>query len=150
MQTMRGSEFIFESVKLLNYHLHKITLKRGESYIKSPEWLQNKGATINSENDDDNCFQYVLTVALNHQNIENNAQRISNIELFITQYNWKEIDFPSHQKAWKKFEQSNKTIAINILYVPRNTKEIRPAYKSNYNCKGENKVTLLMITDGEK
>ena len=53
---MRGSEFIFESVKLLNYHLHKITLKRDESYIKSPEWLQNKGATINSENDDDNCF----------------------------------------------------------------------------------------------
>ena len=32
-----GSNFIFESVNLLIYHIHKIDLKRGKSYIKSPE-----------------------------------------------------------------------------------------------------------------
>ena len=37
-----GSNFIFESVELLNYNLHKISLKRGKSYIKSREWLENK------------------------------------------------------------------------------------------------------------
>ena len=37
-----GSDFNFESVELLDYHLHKISLKRGISYIKSPEWLENK------------------------------------------------------------------------------------------------------------
>ena len=42
-QIMRGgSNFIFESVELLNYNLHKISLKRGKSYIKSREWLENK------------------------------------------------------------------------------------------------------------
>ena len=39
---MKGSEFVFNSVDLLYYHLHKISLKRGESYIDSPKWLKNK------------------------------------------------------------------------------------------------------------
>ena len=46
-----------------------------------------------------------LNVALSHQNIENNAQRKSKIKPFIRQYNWKEIDFPSHSKDWKKLKQ---------------------------------------------
>ena len=71
-----GSNFIFESVELLDYHLHKISLKRGKPYIKSPEWLINKRATINPKNKDNKCFQYSITVALNHQNIENHPERI--------------------------------------------------------------------------
>ena len=50
----RGSNLIFDSVNLLYYHLQKISLKRGESYIGSPEWLKNKKATINPKNNDDN------------------------------------------------------------------------------------------------
>ena len=36
-ESMRGSEFILDSVNLLYYHLHRISLKRGGSYIDSPE-----------------------------------------------------------------------------------------------------------------
>ena len=68
-ESMRGSEFILDSVNLLYYHLHRISLKRGGSYIDSPEWLKNKKAKINPENSDYNCLQYVLNVALNYQNI---------------------------------------------------------------------------------
>ena len=50
----------------------------------------------------------------------------------------------------KKFEQNNKTIALNILFAPRNTKTIRIAYKSKYNHKRKNQVVLLMITNGKK
>ena len=64
------------------YHLQKISLKRGGSYIDSPEWLKNKKATINPENDD-NCFQYALTVALSYQNIKKDPQRISKIKPFM-------------------------------------------------------------------
>ena len=63
-------------------------------------------------------------IALNHQNTEKkNPQKISKIKPFIDQYNWKEIDFPSHSKDWKKFKQNNKTIALNILFIPYNTKK---------------------------
>ena len=50
----------------------------------------------------------------------------------------------------KKFNQKNDTIALNILYVPHNKKEICVKYESKYNHKRENQVNLLMITDGEK
>ena len=39
---MKGSSYIFERVDLLEYHLHKISLNRGSSYIECPEWLKNK------------------------------------------------------------------------------------------------------------
>ena len=47
---------LFESVKILYYHVHKINLKRGKSYIKSPEWIFEKGASINPKNKDSKCF----------------------------------------------------------------------------------------------
>ena len=149
-ESMIGSDFVLDSVDLLSYHLHKISLKRGKSYIDSPEWLKNKGATINPKNKDNECFKHAITVALNHQNIGKNPQRVSKIKPFIGQYEWKGIDVPSCSKNWKKFEQNNKTIALNILFLPYNTKQIRLAYKSKYNYKRNNQVILLMITDGEK
>ena len=95
----------FDSDDLLYYHLQKISLNRkGSSYIDSPKWLKNKEATINPKNNDNNCFQYALTVALNYQNIKKYPQRISKIKPFVDQYNWKEVDFLSEQKGWKKFK----------------------------------------------
>ena len=128
----------------------KISLNRKRSsYIDSPKWLKNKKATITINNDND-CFQYALTVALNYQNIKNNSERISNIKPFINQYNWKEIDLPSERGDWKTFELNNKSISLNILFVRYNTEKIRLVYKSKYNFKHENQVILLMITDGKK
>ena len=149
-ESMRGSEFIFDSVDALHYNLNKVSLSRGGSYIDSPKWLKNKEATINPKNNDDKCFQYVLTVALNYEQIKDHPERISKIKPFIDKYNWKEIDFPSHSKDWKKIVSNNKSIALNILYVPHNTEKIRHAYKSKYNLTRESQVILLMITDGEK
>ena len=89
-------------------------------------------------------------VALNQEKIFKNLQRTSKIEAFIGQYNWERIDFPSHSKDWKKFEQDNKTIALNILFAPYNTKQISHAHISKYNYKQYNQVILLMITDDKK
>ena len=76
---------------------------------------------------------------------------MSNLESFIDQYDSKETDCPSHPaKDFKKFELNNKSIALNILFVPYNTEKIRLTYKSKYNFKRENQVILLMITDGKK
>ena len=41
-EKMRGSEFNFDVVNLLHYDLNKISLNRGGSYIKSPDWLNGK------------------------------------------------------------------------------------------------------------
>ena len=57
LKNIKGSDFVFESVDLLDYKLHRVRLKRGGSYIKSPKWLENKKATINPKNEnDDECL----------------------------------------------------------------------------------------------
>ena len=53
-------------------------------------------------------------------------------------------------KDWKKLEQNNKSIALNILFVSYNSEEITLAYKSEHNFKRKNQVILLMINDGVK
>ena len=83
-----------------------------------------------------------LTVALNYGKIKNHPERAKNIEPFIYQYNWDEINFPSDQKDSKEFESNNKSITLNVLYVSNNNKKIRHAYKSKYNLKHENQVIL--------
>ena len=77
-----------------------------------------------------------------------NSQRISKIKPFIEEYNWKDINFPSTSKDWKKFELNNE-VALNILYVPHSTKEIEIAYKSKHNLTRETQIILLMISNGE-
>ena len=90
---------------------------------------------MNPKNNDDKCFQYALTIALNYQNIKKVPPRTSKITTFIDQYNWKEID-------WKNFELNNKSIAFNVLLVLYNTEKIRLAYKSKYNSRCKNQVVL--------
>ena len=149
-EKMKGREFIYDSVELLHYKLHKISLNRGGSYIDSPEWLKSKKATTNPKNNDDKCFQYAVTVALNYQNIKYNPKTINNINPFMNQYDWKEIEFPSHKKDWTKFESNNNSIALDVLYFPHNSEKIRPAYVSKHNFNRKNQVILFMITDNKK
>ena len=149
-EKMRGSDFEFDGVNLLYYDFNKISLNRGGSYIESPKWIKNKFSTVNPKNNDYKCFQYAITVALNHDKINKHPQRVSKIKPFIDQYNWNDIDFPSTSKDWKKFELNNELIALNILYVPHKTGKIHLAYKSKHNLTREKQVVLLMITDGEK
>ena len=80
-----GSNFAFKSVDLLPHYIYKTSLKREKLYIKSPEWILNKKATINPKNKDNICFQCSITFALNHRNTGNHPERISSMKPFIDQ-----------------------------------------------------------------
>ena len=109
------------------------------SELNSLGWLRGKKeAIINGDND----FQNVLNDALNYQNIETDPERISKLKPYINKYNWEGIEFPVGPKDWIKFERNNKTIALNILFVPHNTKTIIVAYRSEYNHKCKKQVIL--------
>ena len=125
-------------------------MNRGGSYIELAKLIKDKRSIINPKNNDYKCFQYAITVVLNHDEINRNLQRISKIKPFIEQYNWNSIEFPATSKDWKKFELNNESIAFNILYVPHSTTKIQVACKSKHNLTFDKQVNLLMITDGEK
>ena len=127
-KSMKGKKFIFDTVDLFDCKFHKISLNCGRSYIDSPEWLKTKKAGLNLKNNNDKCFQYAITIALNYEQIKRHSERISKIKPFINQYNWKEIDFLPDKIEWKKFESNNKSFVLNILYVPYNTENMEHAY----------------------
>ena len=110
---MKRSEFEFDGVNFLYYDFNKISLNRGGSFIDSPKWLKDKKSTINTKNNDDKCFQYAVTLALNLDKIKKDPQRISKIKPFIDQYNWKDKDFPSASKDWRKFDLRQTSNFIN-------------------------------------
>ena len=89
----RGSEFIPDSVKLLEYELHKIDIIEAESYLVSPDWIANRKATINPKNEKGNkCFQCSIIAGLNYNIIkEKELKKLLNFQRVDT-------DFPSHQR----------------------------------------------------
>ena len=146
---MKGSNYIFNRIELLEYHFHKITLNRGSSYLPILSWVPNKKCTLNPQNKKDNlCFVYAIVLALNYHKISRDHQRISNIIPFTPNYNWNEIHFPAGSKEYTAFEKYNDTIALNIFYVPHKEIDIRPVYISKFNKTREYHANLLMITDG--
>ena len=94
-------------------------------------------------------FSICCNPSININSIDKYQQRITKIKPFIDNYNWNDINFPAIKKDWNKFELNNKNVALNILYVPFNTKKVEIAYKSKYNLIRDNQVILLMISNGE-
>ena len=151
LKLRNGSDYEYDSVEVLGIRFHTIDLRRGSSYIKSPDWIKNKGATINPKNTKGNrCFLYAVVAALNHKKITHHPERINNLIPFIPEYNWDGTDFPAGKKEWKTFERNNKDIALNILSVPYIKEDIVIQYGSKYNSARKDQVTLLMITDNKK
>ena len=66
-----------------------MNFKRGGSYIDSSDWIKIRKTTNNPINKNGKkCFQYAITVALNHEEIEKNPERIIKIKPFVDNYNW--------------------------------------------------------------
>ena len=76
------------------YECHTIDFKRGALYWLSR--VDKKEKTIISlKNEDDKCFRYAVTVALNCGEVESHSERSSNVKPFMNKYNSKGINLPS-------------------------------------------------------
>ena len=96
LESMKGSEFVFDYVHLMCYKCHKINPNHVGSYVYSPSWTQNKITTINPINKKDNkCFQYAITIALNYEETGKHAERKTKVKPFINKYKLERINFPS-------------------------------------------------------
>ena len=144
-----SSSFADESAEECNVQFNKIDLRHGASYIDSPEWLKPKKATINPKNTKDvYCFMYAGTIALHHNQLGTNPERISKkLSIYTQFFNWHEIDFAASHEDYTLFEQLNEDIAVNILYRPYKEINICPEYISKGNFGRKNQRVLLKTTD---
>ena len=130
----------------MDYKFHRVRLRRGGSYVKSPEWLANKKATINPKNKNNNeCSRWSKICALNYNEIM--KKEFENIFKNI-KHEYK--DFSWQKRDRENFEQNNESIALYVLFLSQDNEEITLVYKSEHNLEQENKVLLLMINDDEK
>ena len=84
LKLMKGSDFVFDNIRLLYHKCHKINLNRGGSYIDSLDWIRNEKPKINPVKKKGNrCFQFAVTVALNHEEIKKDPQRITKFKPFM-------------------------------------------------------------------
>ena len=88
------SGFTLDRIMHLDIDFHKLELTRGSSYIELPKWIGEKKAVINPKNKDEECFKWAILAALHHEEIGNNPERISKLQPFVDQYNWKGLKFP--------------------------------------------------------
>ena len=146
-----SSSFVYESVEECNIHFHKIDLRRGSSFIDTPEWLKNKKATINPQNaNNPYCFMYAIAIALFHEGLGNNPGRVSKILIeYVNAFNWHEIDFPASYDDYALLEKLKDAVALNILYVHLNEANICPEYISKCNFGKKHQVVLVKIDDEE-
>ena len=106
MKKIKGSDFVFESVELMDYKLHRVRLRRGGSYIKSRKCLENKKAIINPKNkNDDECLRWSTICALYYS--ETMKKEFENIFKNI-KHEYK--DFSSQKRDWEHFEQNHESI----------------------------------------
>ena len=87
-------------------------------------------------------------IALNHENISNNPQRIANLVPFIPQYNLDDINFPASYKEYTTFEKNSRGIALSMLFIEHKTQEIRQSYILKHNKTRNTHANLLMIRNG--
>ena len=146
MKTIKESDFVFESVELMDYKPHRIRLRRGGSFVKSPEWLANRKEAINPKNKNDyECLRWSIISALNYYEIMKKE-----FENIFKKIKHEDKDFSSHQRDCENFEQNNESVALNVKFSSQNSEEITLLYKSEHNLERENNVLLLMINDYEK
>ena len=108
-QIISGSKFNFENVELMDYKLYRVRLRRRGSYMKSPEWLLHKGATINPTNkNDDECLRWSTISALNY----NKVMKKELMKTYLKKLNMK-IKIFHHSKETGKI--LNKTVSQSLL-----------------------------------
>ena len=86
-----------------------------------------------------------------HKELRHNLDQINNnLKESVKRLNWKNIDFPASVHDYAFFEKNNEDIALNVLYVSTNTKQVRQEYISIHNFTKNKQVVLLKISYNEK
>ena len=142
----RGSNWRFKEVKKLEINTAEFVPLSGKSYIPLPDVLAKKKAIINMQNEDDQCFKWCVTRALNP--VKDHAERITKLlKEQSEKLCWKDIKFPVNLRDIDKFERNNPTVSINVYGVEDNKKEIYPLrIAENQTCSGR-VIDLLLISE---
>ncbi len=101
-----GSGWRLKSINGLEIGVTKFDPLSGSGYSKLPPFVAKKKTVINMKNEDDQCFKWAVTRALNP--IGKNPDRITKeLREQVEKYDWEGITFPTKVKDIKVWEKNN-------------------------------------------
>ena len=101
-----GSGWQLYSIKGLDVSVVRFNPLDGSGYSKLPPLISNKNSIVNMKNDDDQCFKWAVTRALNP--VDNHPERITKeLKKQAEEINWEGITFPTKVKDISIWEKSN-------------------------------------------
>ena len=126
------------------YHYEAI---RAKGYIKLPDWINNKKATINIQNDDDRCFIYCLGRRFDDHPEKNHLERVNeHLKKVCGELAFDKIKTPVTKDDFGKIEEKF-NITIN-LYGHASGNTIYPIRLNRNVVDEERHIDLLVTTDG--
>ena len=142
---MDGSGWSLKSTDSLLVSVVEWKPMKGSSYIPLSKNLKNKGALINIKNQDQKCFKWAVTRALNP--VGKNPDRITKALIEQSeQYNWDGISFPTPTEEIARFEKNN-NVSINVM-ANNGDERVYPLQGSKH--KFDAKINLMLIMDEER
>ena len=108
-----GSGWRLKKIVKLTITKSRLNPLRRSSHIPLPDKIKNTKALINLKNNDNECFKYAVTRALNP--LTRDAERISKeLKGQTKKYNWDGIEFPtpSTERQLKKLEKNNESLLV--------------------------------------
>ena len=109
-----GSNWKVSNILRMDINMINYSPLSASSWIELDAYILKKNAVINMKNNDDECFKWCVTRALNMKN--NHPERIDK-ELIekSKELNWDGIEFPFKLNQIAKFEKNNPDISIAVF-----------------------------------
>ncbi len=117
-----GSGWQLYLIKGLDISVVKFNPLSGSGYSKLPPLIAKKKAVINMKNDDDQCFKWAVTRALNPT--DNHPERVTKeLKDQAEKLNWDGITFPTKTKDIHIWEKNNDK-TVNVFGYDEDTKKV--------------------------
>lgn len=124
----KGSGYKFLCAEGFNIRIQKYSPFGQGCYIKTPNFIANKKATINIKNENDNfCFKYCMLYHFNKSQLIKDAQRLSKYNNLNFIPNFEGINYPTTIEEIKLFEKNN-NISINVYGLNIDATKMRKFY----------------------
>ena len=138
-----GSGWTLEEITKHFMRVHKYTPLAAKSYIKLPDVITNRKATINIQNKDDKCFMYCLGRALDPNPEKHHLERVNkHLKDVCHELGLDKIKMPVSMKDIPKIERDFNT-SINVF--GHNGGDIHPLSLTKLT--GTKHVDLLVTSD---
>ena len=134
----RVSNILKMDISMINYNPLSAS-----SWIELDKFLAKKKAVINMENEDNECFKWCITRALNIKS-KNNERIDKELIEKSKELNWEVIEFPFKLNQIEKFEKNNPDISVTVFRF-KDKKPIPMNELKNYGRKHH--IDLLLISN---